>query len=388
MTAQPLSGITAMKGLLNAMTIGWMLLLSGCAGVFLLGAGVGAGAFSYIAGNLTRVYEAEYQQSIQASINALEQHNFKSKEESADGLKTTIEGNINFDTPVTIEVVPVDSGWTQIGVRTGYVGSDNLEMSEQVHTDIAKELQRLKPRSLQATSQKKKLNEPRTLRATSQKKKVKPTESKPRISQTLYETLPPPPKNTTTSTTGITEDTQSIDTWQENQAADPTDRQQDKPTDDNAKGSKNKRDVPPLISDTVSAPLESDLADTQKMSGRQEKQAIQPPESKDKKFIYYPKSALTIHSGSYGALDDVISYLDKNPYNRVDIRAYTDSSGDFTRNLDLSRKRVSEIRNYLILHDISEEIITTQELGATKSPDSKGTEGLRSLNHSVEITIR
>ena len=73
-----LSGKTAMKGLLNAITtIGLTVLLSGCAGVFLVGAGVGAGAFSYIAGNLTRVYEAEYQQSIKASTNAMEQFNFK-----------------------------------------------------------------------------------------------------------------------------------------------------------------------------------------------------------------------------------------------------------------------------------------------------------------------
>ena len=118
-----------MKSLLLTITIGMTMLLPGCAGVFLVGAGVGAGAFSYIAGNLTRVYEADYQQSIKASINMMEQHNFKRKEESEDELKTIIEGYLNYDTPVTIEVVYVAAGWTQISVRIGYVGVNNLEMS-------------------------------------------------------------------------------------------------------------------------------------------------------------------------------------------------------------------------------------------------------------------
>ncbi len=101
-----------MKNLLIAIIIGMSMLLSGCAGVFLVGAGIGAGAFSYIAGNLTRVYEADYHQSIKASIKVVEQLNFKQKEETVDELKTIIEGHLNYDTPVTIEVVFVEPGST------------------------------------------------------------------------------------------------------------------------------------------------------------------------------------------------------------------------------------------------------------------------------------
>lgn len=84
-----------------------------------MGAGVGAGAFSYIAGNLSRVYEADYQNSVQASLNVVEQLNLKRKEESTEELKTIIEGYIYHDTPVTIQVVYVDAASTQISVRTG-----------------------------------------------------------------------------------------------------------------------------------------------------------------------------------------------------------------------------------------------------------------------------
>jgi outer membrane protein OmpA-like peptidoglycan-associated protein len=72
----------------------------------------------------------------------------------------------------------------------------------------------------------------------------------------------------------------------------------------------------------------------------------------------------------------------------VDIRAYTDSSGNIARNLALSQKRVFELRNYLILHDIPEEKITTDAGDATNFLESNSTDRLGSPNHRVELTIR
>ncbi len=321
-----------MKSLVISIIIGMTVLLSGCAGVFLLGAGVGAGAFSYIAGDLTRVYEADYQQSIMAGSKVMN-HNLNRKEETADELKTIIEGHLDDDTPVTIKVVYVEAGWTQIGVRTGYIGIDNLEKSKQMHADIAEELKKLKLSNLKDASQKK-IKKPPNLQATS-RKKVKLSESKSRKSRTLYDDLPFPP-----------------------------------------------------VSETASAPVESDIDDTQELRGRQKKQALPHPESNHKTFTYYPKSALTIHSGSYGGLYEVISYLDKNPSARVGIFEYTDSTGNIDRNFALSRKQVSEIHDYLIAHGVSEETVTTQVIKMTNSHDSNPAEGLESLIPRVEITIR
>ena len=342
----------------------------------LVGAGVGVGAFSYVAGSLARVYEAEYQPSVRASTNVMKQLDFKRKEESPDGLKTIIEGYLDRDTPVTIEVVYVDPGWTQIGVRTGYVGSNSLEISKQVHTDIAKELKRLKP--------------PRTLRATSHKKKVKPKASEPSVSQALNDSPPPPQKHITTSTADTIEDTQSSIDRQENQALTHTENRQDKTEQYTSIAYNNVPDVLPPSSETVSVPMEGATEDTQEMRERQEKQALPHTESKSKykTFIYDPESELTIHSGSYGALDDVLSYLDENPSASVDIRAYINATGNIAKNLNLSRKRVFEIRNYLILNGISEERITAQELGENNFLESNHSEQLGSLKHPVEMTIR
>lgn len=374
MTTQPSSGKTAMKVLLNTITIGLTLLLSGCAGALFVGAGVGAGAFSYVAGSLTRVYEAEYQPSIRASTNVMKQLNFKQKEEFPDGLKTIIEGYHDRDTPVTIEVVYVDPGWTQIGVRTGYLGSNNLEISKQVHSDIANELKSPKP--------------PPTLQATPHKKRVKPTDAEPRVSQALNDPPPPPQKTITASTAGINEDTQSSSDRQEKQALSHTEKRQDKTEQYTSIAYNNEPDILPPLSETVTAPMKSDTDDAQEIRERQEKQTLSHTESKNKTFIYDPESALTIHSGSYGVLDDVISYLDENPSASVDILAYINTTGNVAKNLNLSRKRVFEIRNYLILNGISEERITDQGLGENNFLQSNHTEQFGSLNHPVEMTIR
>ncbi len=349
-----------MKSLLITITIGMTMMLSGCAGVFLVGAGVGAGAFSYIAGNLSRVYEADYQNSVQASLNVVEQLNLKRKEESTEELKTIIEGYIYHDTPVTIQVVYVDAASTQISVRTGYVGVDNLEISEQVHADIAEEFKRLKPTTIRAASKKKKkpLDRPR-LKATAKKQYHKTAEDDKAIVSENESAVPPVSEIVSAPMESDRDAPADIKVWQQEQTLPPTELQQDKIADDKAKVSESESAAPPMP-EIASAPMESDRDDPEDLQGRQEGQTLSPTLSDNKSFVFYPESALTIHSGANGALDDVISFLGQNPPARVDIRAYTDSSGNLARNLALSQKRVSEIRNFLILHDVSDEIITAQ----------------------------
>ena len=90
---------------------------------------------------------------------------------------------------------------------------------------------------------------------------------------------------------------------------------------------------------------------------------------------------------SYGTLVEVISHLENHPSARVDIRAYSASSDKGDKTLDLSRKRVFEIRNYLILIGISEERITGQILEAENNPRDNPADRLSSLNQRVELSI-
>ena len=111
-------------------------------------------------------------------------------------------------------------------------------------------------------------------------------------------------------------------------------------------------------------------------------------ELNSKTFYYYPESLLTIHSGAYGALNDAISYLDSNPSARVDIRAYEEFSENNVRNITLTKKRLSDIRDYLILHGISVNNITAKLMEETSFLKDNQTDQPISINNLVEITIR
>ena len=120
--------------------VGLVPYLSGCAAFVAVGAG--AGAFSYISGNVLRTYDAEYQQTVRASRKAINDLRFTLINETSDSITTKINGRRGDDTPVTIHVTYLNSLQTEVGVRTGVVGVTETEVSERVHEKIADRLTR------------------------------------------------------------------------------------------------------------------------------------------------------------------------------------------------------------------------------------------------------
>ena len=115
------------------------LVACGCAAV-IVGAGAGAGAAAYIKGRVTRTYDAEYHQTVRASIETLGSLKMAVIEKAADELKTTIHAKRADGTPVSLEVVRTGSGQTEVGVRTGAVGITELDASEQIQEWISERI--------------------------------------------------------------------------------------------------------------------------------------------------------------------------------------------------------------------------------------------------------
>jgi hypothetical protein len=67
-----------------------LLLTTGCIAV-VVGAGVGAGAFAYFDGQLSRTYEAKYETTYQVCKSILKDLKQPILEEKADGIQTTIK---------------------------------------------------------------------------------------------------------------------------------------------------------------------------------------------------------------------------------------------------------------------------------------------------------
>lgn len=122
---------------LPALLITW--LLTGCVAL-IVGAGVGAGTYTYVRGELTRSYQAKFDQTLQVCIDILNDLNQPILEKVTDGEKTTIKSERKDGTPQTIEVSIISMDWTQVSVRTGVVGYWKKDISQQFHEFIAERL--------------------------------------------------------------------------------------------------------------------------------------------------------------------------------------------------------------------------------------------------------
>jgi hypothetical protein len=113
----------------------------GCAAV-IIGAGVGAGTYTYLKGDLKRDYNAKFDKTLNVCLSILTDLNQPILEKTTDGEKTTIRTKRKNGSPQTISVSISSVDWTEVSVRTGTFGYWDRELSEQFHKFIAERLKR------------------------------------------------------------------------------------------------------------------------------------------------------------------------------------------------------------------------------------------------------
>jgi len=115
--------------------------VSGCAAL-VVGAGAGGGAYTYINGELVRTYPARYTAAMAVCTQLLQDLGMPVKEQSSDGIQTTIATERKDGTPMTIKVKIIGLDVTEVSVRTGVVGYWNRDLSENFQEYIAERLKR------------------------------------------------------------------------------------------------------------------------------------------------------------------------------------------------------------------------------------------------------
>ncbi len=130
-----------LRNLLLLMIIPYMFLITGCVAL-VVGAGAGAGTFAYVNGELSRTYQASYEQTHAVCRDILNDLKQPILEEKTDGIKTTLKSKRVDDTPMTVSIRIVEPNWTEVSVRTGYVGVWKREISEQFHEFVAKRIKK------------------------------------------------------------------------------------------------------------------------------------------------------------------------------------------------------------------------------------------------------
>jgi outer membrane protein OmpA-like peptidoglycan-associated protein len=87
-------------------------------------------------------------------------------------------------------------------------------------------------------------------------------------------------------------------------------------------------------------------------------------------------------------LNYLISFLQKYPMYRLEIKGHTDSDGDAKYNLELSRKRCAMIRKYIVKAGaFPEDNILAQGFGETRPLVANDTEEHKKLNRRVEFEL-
>jgi len=131
--------MTKQKKVVAVVSLLSIWLLNGCAAV-IVGAGVGAGAYTYVKGDLKRSYEVKFDKALKVCVGILEDLDQPIIEKTTDGEKTTIKTKRKDGSPQTIHVAIESIQWTQVSVRTGKVGYWKREVSQQFHNFIAERL--------------------------------------------------------------------------------------------------------------------------------------------------------------------------------------------------------------------------------------------------------
>ncbi|BBO75009.1 hypothetical protein DSCW_24260 [Desulfosarcina widdelii] len=108
---------------------------AGCAAL-IVGAGAGAGVYTWVKGELIRSYAKNFDTTEKAVILSLEYLKITIEEKNQTGSETTIKARQSEGSPVTVTIRTVRYDMTEVAVRCGYVGYWDRKNAELIHATI------------------------------------------------------------------------------------------------------------------------------------------------------------------------------------------------------------------------------------------------------------
>ncbi len=104
--------------------------------------------------------------------------------------------------------------------------------------------------------------------------------------------------------------------------------------------------------------------------------------------VQFEQSSYVLLTEASMELTQLVQALNDNPHWHIHIAGHTDNVGDPRLNWALSEQRAKVVATYLIRRGVADERITTEGFGSTQPLGDNMTEGERSKNRRVVITIR
>lgn len=118
--------------------IGLLLVLSiftGCAAL-VIGAGAGAGVYTYVKGELICSYAADFAHTQDATTQSLDYLKITIDEKTTENSQTVIKAHQNDGSLVTVRIRTTSYDMTEVGVRCGRIGFWDRKTAELIHVTI------------------------------------------------------------------------------------------------------------------------------------------------------------------------------------------------------------------------------------------------------------
>ena len=112
-----------------------LLFTAGCAAI-VVGAGAGAGVYTWVKGELIRSYANDFTHTENATIQSLDYLKIIIDEKTQTGSETTIKARQSNGSPVKVSIRTVRYDMTEVAVRSGYVGYWDRKNAELIHATI------------------------------------------------------------------------------------------------------------------------------------------------------------------------------------------------------------------------------------------------------------
>ena len=105
------------------------------------------------------------------------------------------------------------------------------------------------------------------------------------------------------------------------------------------------------------------------------------------KNIYFNASKYDLKPESFPELDRLVVAMQTNPTMSIRLEGHTDTVGDFDANVELSRNRVNEVKQYLVGKGISADRVETVGYGPSRPINTNRSLKERPENRRVEMVI-
>lgn len=105
--------------------------------------------------------------------------------------------------------------------------------------------------------------------------------------------------------------------------------------------------------------------------------------------VYFAVNKFDLSAEAKASLDEAAKNAPNAKNYKIEVQGFTDSTGDFDKNLELSRKRADSVVQYLaVMHNIPlRRIETPMGYGSTKTVADDNTKEGRSKNRRVEVRV-